>query len=73
MIIKYAMTCSCGDIMPVEAESREAAVEMLKAILNQEAVEAHVNEKHTGAEIPSRAEIQEMIEEGLEMEALLVP
>ena len=40
------MTCSCGDTMTVEAADRNGAVAQLKAMMTQEAIDAHMKEKH---------------------------
>ena len=42
------MTCTCGDVMGVEAETREEAVTKMKAMMTQDAIDAHVAEKHPG-------------------------
>ena len=42
----YSMTCSCGDVMSVEAGSRGEAVTKMKEMMNEEAVAKHVAEKH---------------------------
>lgn len=44
----YSMACTCGDTQTIEADSREAAVSMLKAGFTQEAVDHHMAEKHSG-------------------------
>lgn len=45
---KFSMTCSCGDKMGVEAESREDAVMQMKTMMTQDAINAHMAEKHQG-------------------------
>ncbi|RJQ36394.1 hypothetical protein C4552_03850 [Candidatus Parcubacteria bacterium] len=40
------MTCSCGDVMSVEAESRDEAVAKLKGTMDQAALDKHVADKH---------------------------
>jgi hypothetical protein len=45
---KFEMTCTCGDVMGVEAENRDEAVAKMKAMMTQEAIDAHVAEKHPG-------------------------
>lgn len=53
----YQMTCSCGDPMSVEAGSREEAVEKLQGTMTEEAIKAHMDEKHAGQPIPSVMEM----------------
>ena len=43
---KFSMTCTCGDIMSVDAETREEAVTMMKGMMTQTAIDAHCAEKH---------------------------
>lgn len=63
----YAMTCSCGMPMEVEADSREEAVQKLSAMMTPEAVAAHMAEKHDPSEaIPSQEEVHAQIENGLQ-------
>lgn len=53
----YSMTCSCGDVMDVEADSHEEAVEQLEGYMTADAVAAHFAEKHPGEEVPSVEEV----------------
>ena len=46
--MKFQMTCSCGDVMAIDAENREEAIVKMKAMMTQEAVDAHMAEKHPG-------------------------
>lgn len=57
------MKCTCGDVMTVDAASREEAVEKLKGIMNEEAIAKHFAEKHVGEQIPSVEQSNEMIEQ----------
>jgi|GEM_PF-1963194 len=61
----YQMICSCGDTMSVEAGSREEAVKEMKAMMNQDAIDAHVAEKHPG-ETMTVTEVHRAIDESLE-------
>ena len=63
----YLMTCTCGDVMNVEADSREDAVMKMKDMMNAEMVEQHMAEKHPGDPVPSQQEIHAMIEQGLQV------
>lgn len=55
------MTCTCGEVVSAEAATREEAVEQIKGIMNQEAVDKHMAEKHTGQAVPSLSEVHQMI------------
>ena len=67
----YSMTCSCGDELKVDAENREAAVEKLQAIMNEDAIKAHMAEKHPDEEVLTVAQIHDQIEEELEQVELV--
>lgn len=59
---KYSMTCTCGDVVSVDAENREEAIEKIKGIMNEEMISSHMAEKHPGEEVPSQEQVQMMIE-----------
>ena len=59
---KFKMTCSCGDTMEVEAADRNDAVMQFKAMMTQEAIDAHMAEKHPGDPAMSMADCHAMIE-----------
>ncbi len=42
----YAMTCTCGQVMTLEAASRDEAVGMFKAGMTQQALDQHFREPH---------------------------
>lgn len=44
----YSMTCSCGDVMTVQGNTRDEAVKNLKSLMNKEAVTEHMARKHAG-------------------------
>ena len=56
------MTCSCGDVMEMEASNRDEAVAKLKALMTQEAIDAHMKEKHSGQPTISMADCHAQIE-----------
>ena len=60
------MTCSCGDVMKVEAENREEAVSKMKEMMTEDAIKAHSAEKHPGEPVPSVAEAHENIDKNLQ-------
>jgi hypothetical protein len=60
---KYSMTCSCGHEYSVDADSREAAVEMLKEKMTDEAIAEHMAEKHPGEPVPSKEQADAMVEQ----------
>ena len=59
---KYSIGCSCGHTTTVEANTREEAVEMIKAGMTEENIAAHMAEKHPGDPVPSLADAQARIE-----------
>lgn len=62
---KFSMTCTCGDVMTVEAMDQAEAVSKMKAMMTPEAVAAHFAEKHAGDSVPSQEEMAAMIESNL--------
>ena len=60
---KFKMTCSCGDTMTVDASDRNDAVAQFKAMMSQEAINAHMAEKHPGDPVMSMADCHAMIEQ----------
>ena len=62
----FSMTCTCGDIMSVDAADREAAVAQLKAMMDQEGVERHMRERHSPSDPkPSVEQVHAMIDQML--------
>ena len=61
---KFSMTCSCGDVMSVDAENREEAVMKMKGMMTQEAIDAHCLEKHPEMKLP-QADVHMGIEKDL--------
>ena len=59
---KFSMKCSCGDTMVMDAETREEAVGKFKAMMTQEAINAHMAEKHPADHAMSMADCHAMIE-----------
>ena len=57
------MTCSCGDVMTVDADNREEAVTKMKAMMTPEMVASHMAAKHPGQPVPSQAEMGMMVEQ----------
>lgn len=62
---KYSMECSCGTVSTVEAATREEAVAMLKAGMTEDAIAAHMAEKHPGEPVPPVEAAHAMIEQQL--------
>lgn len=58
---EYSMTCSCGDVLKVEAGSKDEAVSKIQAMMTEEAMQAHMAEKHPGDPVPALAAIHGMI------------
>ena len=47
------MTCSCGDVMDMEAATKEEAIEKFKAMMTADMVAKHFAEKHVGEPVPT--------------------
>ena len=62
---KFSMTCSCGHEMSAEAPTREEAVQQVKAMMTQEAVEQHLAEKHPEGPSMTMAQVHSQIEQML--------
>lgn len=62
---KYSMTCSCGDVMDVEAENREEAVQKMQNMMNAEMIDKHMTEKHPGQPVMSVEDVHAMIAKDL--------
>ena len=62
------MTCSCGDVMSVEAENIDEAKAKMKEQMNQEAIDAHCKEKHPDMAM-TKADVDAQIDEKLAAEA----
>lgn len=58
----FSMTCTCGDVMTMEAETRDEAVQKLKDMMTAEAISAHMAEKHAGQPEMSVEDCHAMIE-----------
>jgi hypothetical protein len=67
---EYSMTCSCGDEMKVDADSRKEAIMILQDMMTENAIISHMAEKHPGEPVPSVKEIHELISESLEIVAV---
>jgi hypothetical protein len=62
---KYSIGCSCGHTTTVEADTREEAVELIKAGMTEENVAAHMAEKHPGDPVPAVEDAHARIEKEL--------
>ena len=60
---KFSFTCTCGDVVPVDANAREEAVEKIKAMMGDEAIAKHMADKHPGQPVPTKAQSDVLIEQ----------
>lgn len=64
----YSMTCTCGQVMSVEAENRDEGVAKLKEMMNADAIAKHFADKHSGQPVPSKEQsdsiVEQMVKEG---------
>jgi hypothetical protein len=61
----FQMTCSCGDVMKVEAETREEGVTKMKEMMDQTAIEKHCAEKHADQPVMTVEEVHASIDKDL--------
>ena len=59
--MKFSMTCSCGDVMAVDAKSRSEAVRTLKGMMTTATIGKHMKQKHPGQPAPSVNEVHSQI------------
>ena len=59
------MTCSCGDVMTVDAGSRNEAVEKMKSMMTADMIAQHMAEKHPGEPVPSVDQTHAMVEQNI--------
>ena len=64
----YVMTCSCGDKVRVEARNREQATARIKAIMDEDTIALHMEERHQGEEVPEVSMVHDIIDETTEEE-----
>lgn len=62
---KFSMTCSCGDVMNMEAANRKAAVGKFKAMMTADMVAKHMAEKHPGKPVMAVAAVHAMIDQSV--------
>ncbi len=55
-MMKFKMTCTCGDVIEVEAASQEEAVEKCKAMTTEASLSSHFAQKHPGQTPPALAD-----------------
>lgn len=63
--MKYSFKCNCGDVLTVDVETKEEAVEKIKGMMNEDAIKAHMAEKHPGEVAPSVEQVHAQIESGV--------
>ncbi len=63
--MKYSMTCTCGHVMSVDADSQEEAATKLKEMMTQEELDKHWADMHTNdtGPKPTIEQSQAMIEQ----------
>ncbi len=52
--MKFSMKCTCGHVVTVDADNMEGAVEKIQGIMTEDAIAAHMAEKHAGEPVPSK-------------------
>lgn len=59
--MKFSFKCTCGHLVTVDADSHEDAVKKIQGIMSEEAIAAHMAEKHAGEPVPTKAESDAMV------------
>lgn len=67
--MKYTMSCSCGDVMTVDAATREEAVKSVKKLMTEQAIVDHMTQKHPGETVPTCEQVRTTIEQNLKAAA----
>jgi hypothetical protein len=58
----YSMTCSCGEVMSAEANSRDEAVKTLQGYMSDASIAEHFKAHHKADEaVPSVEQVHGMI------------
>jgi ABC-type molybdenum transport system ATPase subunit/photorepair protein PhrA len=63
--MKYAFQCTCGDVVGVDADTREEAIEMMKSVMTPDMMSQHLFIKHYGEPAPEGEELELMLSEGV--------
>jgi hypothetical protein len=58
----YSITCTCGEKMQVEADTREEAVMELKRSIDELSLANHAAERHPADDAPTIEEMYDIIE-----------
>jgi len=58
---KFSMTCTCGDVMTMDAANRDEAVSKFQTMMTPEMTAKHMAEKHAGEAVPSIEQVHAMI------------
>lgn len=60
---KYSFTCTCGHKVTADAENKEEAVKKIQDMMGQDAINAHMAEKHPGDPVPTKEQSDQMVEQ----------
>jgi hypothetical protein len=63
--MNYEMSCDCGMKIPVEAASRDEAIQKVKGIMTEDAIKEHMASDHVGQPVPTVEQAHAMIEQYL--------
>ena len=61
----FTMTCTCGDVITLDAPDRDAAVGQLKGMMDEAGIAHHFAEKHPGQPVPPVDQVHAMLEQGV--------
>lgn len=62
---KFSFKCTCGDVMTVDADNREEAIEKLKGMMTADMIASHMSEKHSGDPVPTVEQVHMQMEQGV--------
>lgn len=61
----FSMKCTCGDVMTIEAADKGEAVFKMKEMMNEEAIQNHMSDKHPDQPVMSVDQMHVMIDQAL--------
>ena len=61
----YEMKCDCGKTVSVDADNRDAAIQKVKEIMNEDAIKEHMAAEHPGQPVPTAEQAHAMINQNL--------
>jgi hypothetical protein len=63
--MKYTFQCTCGDMVSVEADSREGAIEIIQENMTPEMMAEHLSRRHHDEPLPDAGDFQIMLSQAV--------